>query len=104
MVEGQIFKAAIANMSFQPRLLAFRPYREFRWVGGLWFRGLFDGEHVFLIEDQGEQGVLLRQEEYFDGLLVRFLTKMLDTETKAGFEAMNQALKERAEAVEAVVL
>jgi hypothetical protein len=38
------------------------------------------------------------QEERFSGLLVPLLAKGLDTHTLPGFEAMNRALKARAEA------
>jgi hypothetical protein len=37
------------------------------------------------------------QSEKFGGILVPFLRKMLDTSTRAGFEALNAALKARAE-------
>jgi len=37
------------------------------------------------------------QSEEFDGILVRFMRTSLDTKTKAGFEAMNAALKARVE-------
>jgi hypothetical protein len=36
--------------------------------------------------------------EQFSGVLVRLLRKSLDTQTHAGFEALNTALKTRAEA------
>ena len=38
------------------------------------------------------------QREEFRGLLVPLFSRSLDTDTRRGFEAMNQALKERAEA------
>ena len=38
------------------------------------------------------------QREEFRGVLVPLLWKQLDTRTRAGFEAMNEALKARAEA------
>ena len=45
--------------------------------------------------------VRFHQWERFGGVLVPFLRKMLDTSTRAGFEAMNAALKARAEAQDA---
>ena len=38
------------------------------------------------------------QREEFRGVLVPFFWKSLDTHTRQGFEAMNAALKQRAEA------
>src|SRR5215218_590968 len=38
------------GMTFRPVVLAAEPERELRWLGRLGMRGLFDGEHVLLIE------------------------------------------------------
>ena len=38
------------EMSFRPTVLVADPNRELRWLGHLWVRGLFDGEHSFSIE------------------------------------------------------
>ena len=38
------------GMSFRPTVLVADPNRELRWLGHLWVRGLFDGEHSFSIE------------------------------------------------------
>ena len=46
-------------------------------------------------------GTRLVQSEFVDGMLVRVMRKSLDTNTKSGFEAMNVALKARAESVAA---
>ena len=84
-------------MTFRPALLRVRPERELRWLGHLAIPGLFDGEHIFLIEPV-EAGVRFTQREEFRGVLVPLLWKQLDSSTRAGFEAMNEALKVRAEA------
>ena len=57
--------------------------------------GIFDGRHRFELEPIDENRTLLRHSEHFNGVLVRFMRKSLDTQTLAGFEAMNQALAER---------
>jgi hypothetical protein len=85
------------KMSFRPTVLVADPNRELRWLGRLWFPGLFDGEHSFSIEPIGEARVRFVQRERFGGLLVPFLWKMLDDHTRRGFEEMNLALKLRAE-------
>ena len=103
---GARLKARIAPpggkpMSFQPRVRIASPGVELRWIGHLVFPGLFDGEHVFQIERVGQDQVRFRQSEYFGGVLVPFLPRMLYEQTRRGFEAMNQALKERVEKLSA---
>ncbi len=84
-------------MSFRPTVLVADPNRELRWLGHLWVRGLFDGEHSFSIEPLGEGRVRFVQRERFGGLLLPLLSKMLDGDTRRGFEEMNRALKLRSE-------
>ena len=86
------------SMTFHPEVLKSEPGREFRWLGHLVVPGLFDGEHIFEIEPLGENRARLVQREEFHGILVPLLRRSLETSTTRGFEAMNQALKERAEA------
>lgn len=83
-------------MTFRPKVLAAKPGRELRWRGHLLVPGLFDGEHSFVIEPLGEGRSRLTQSERFSGLLVRPLGGGLG-KTERGFEAMNLALKARAE-------
>jgi len=85
------------GMTFRPTVLAADPDRELRWVGCLLLPGIFEGEHAFLITPLENGRVRLRQQETFRGLLVPLLRRLLDGQTRAGFEAMNRALKERAE-------
>ena len=85
------------GMSFRPTVLHAEPNRELRWLGHLWLPGLFDGEHSFSIEPLSDGRVRFVQRERFRGLLVPFLSKMLDGDTRRGFEEMNRALKLRAE-------
>ena len=84
-------------MTFKPRVLAAKPGRELRWLGHLLVRGLFDGEHSFEIEPLDGGRTRFTQSERFSGLLVRPLGGGVG-KTERGFEAMNRALKSRAEA------
>ncbi len=84
-------------MTFRPKMVNVETNREMCWLGKLWIPGLFNGEHCFTIEAFDEKGVRFVQHERFTGLLVPFMAKSLDRDTKSGFEAMNRALKERAE-------
>ena len=87
------------GMTFRPTLLAVDPERELRWLGRLGIPGVFDGEHRFELEARPDGSCLFRHREEFRGLLVPLLRKSLDHDTKPGFEAMNRALKARAEGV-----
>jgi hypothetical protein len=86
------------GITLRPTVLAVDAARELRWLGHLLVRGLFDGEHRLAIEALGAGRVRFVQEERFSGLLVPLLAKSLETHTRPGFEAMNRALKARAEA------
>lgn len=89
-------------MTFKPVCLALIPEREFRWLGHLVFTGLFDGEHIFELKRLNNTRTLFIQRENFRGLLVPVLWRLLNASTRAGFEQMNQKLKNRAESSAAV--
>ena len=86
------------GMSFSPTVLKAEPGVELRWIGRVLMPGLFDGEHSFTIEQLGNGRVRFVQREKFTGVLVPLMGLMgVYKSTAAGFAAMNQALKERAE-------
>ena len=84
-------------MRFKPIVQMVEPQKTFRWLGHLFFSGLFDGEHIFELETAGENATRFIQREKFKGILVGFFRKSLDTDIKNGFIAMNEALKKEAE-------
>jgi hypothetical protein len=84
-------------MSFRPEVLEAEPGRRLRWLGRVLVPGLFDGEHSFTIRPVGPGRVRLAQHEEFRGLLAPLLLRLIAKPTLAGFQAMNQALKEQAE-------
>ena len=84
-------------MRFKPIVQMVEPQKAFRWLGHLFFSGLFDGEHIFELETAGKNATRFIQREKFNGLLVKFFRKSLDTDIKNGFIAMNEALKKEAE-------
>ena len=85
------------TMKFRPTVLVAEPARELRWLGRLGLPRVFDGEHVFRLEPLADGGTRFVQEEHFRGVLVPFLRRMLERDTRAGFTAMNDALATRAE-------
>ena len=84
------------EMVFRPTVTSSIENKEFSWLGHFLLPGVFDGEHIFKIEPS-ESGSLLIQKENFSGLLVPLFWGSLNKNTRAGFEKMNQALKERVE-------
>ena len=81
-----------------PTVLAVTPDREFRWLGKLVTRGLFDGQHCFRLCAVTSTTTHLVHEEFFTGLLVPLAMRgRLKTGTVTGFHAMNNALKARVE-------
>jgi hypothetical protein len=86
------------GMTFKPEVLNAEPNRELRWLGHLLVPGVFDGEHSLAIQPLGEARVRFVQRETFRGLLLPLFARSLDNHTQRGFEEMNRALKERAEA------
>ena len=85
------------NMVFKPEVLTNAPEREFRWKGKLFVKGLFDGEHYFILEQLEETKTRFIHGENFTGIMVAPLLKMIGETTLKGFESMNSALKLRCE-------
>jgi hypothetical protein len=76
----------------KPHLLRFEPNRELTWGGGI--RGVFYGEHVFLLEETEAGHTHLIHKEDFTGIFVQFVP--LDA-IDEGYTQMNAALKDRVE-------
>ncbi|NHF61158.1 SRPBCC domain-containing protein [Flavobacteriaceae bacterium TP-CH-4] len=91
--KGHRIKVYISGMSFKPMVLESKTAKELRWRGSLWFKGLFDGEHVFKIQQVSDIEVVFNHSERFEGILVPLFRKKLLIDTKMGFHAMNSALK-----------
>ena len=94
---GNRIHVELSGMTFNPIIKAFDKNLELKWLGSLWFKGLFDGEHKFKLTDNGNGTTYFEQSENFSGILVRLFSKSLDTNTKANFEQMNKELKLRVE-------
>ena len=85
------------GMSFKPRVVKVEANREFRWLGHLGLPGIFDGEHIFVIEPDGDSRCRFVQREEFKGALASLMLLMIGKSTRRGFDDMNQALKARVE-------
>lgn len=84
------------KMIFEPTVKSVIENHEFSWLGQFILPGIFDGKHIFIIEEN-ENGCLFIQREYFSGLLVPLVWNSMKTNTREGFELMNHSLKQRAE-------
>lgn len=82
------------GMTFKPKVLSYETNKELSWIGHLLFSGIFDGEHKFELIDNGNGTTTFIQGEKFKGILVGLLNI---ENTKKGFEAMNEKLKELVE-------
>ena len=81
--------------TFKPKLETIKEGQHLSWLGSLPIPGLFTGRHIFEIQAH-PSGVRFVQKEEFSGLLIPLMKGMLK-QTESGFQAMNQALKDRAE-------
>ncbi|GHV16500.1 hypothetical protein FACS189425_00890 [Clostridia bacterium] len=83
------------GMTFNPTVLSVIENKKIKWLGSTFFKGLFDGEHNFVVQGNDDGTTTFAQREYFSGIFVG----LFDTKnTETGFHAMNQKLKELAEA------
>ncbi len=105
LVAGSRLKVRIAPpggrpMTFRPTITVVEEGKRLEWLGRLVIQGVFDGRHSFLLEDLGDGVTRLTQAEEFRGVLVPLARKILER-THAGFEAMNEVLRVRAESANA---
>jgi hypothetical protein len=96
-IVARIEPPGASGMTFKPKVLEFEANKEFRWLGHLLIKGLFDGEHKFELIDNGNGTTTFIQSEQFSGILVPLFKSMLNGATKNGFNMMNQKLKELVE-------
>jgi hypothetical protein len=92
-----LHQPGMSPITMKPEVLTFKPKRELRWIGHLFVRGLFDGEHSFELIQNDDGTTRFLQKEIFRGILVPLFRKMLDHNTRKGFELMNAKLKEYVE-------
>jgi hypothetical protein len=89
-------------LAFHADVLYSEKERALRWRGHVLAPWIASGDHIFSIEPLENGHVRFVQRETFGGILPRLASKLLAREAKRGFDAMNAALKARAEAQERV--
>jgi hypothetical protein len=93
-IEVKIQLEGMKLQTFTPEILVFNINKEFRWLGELGIKGIFDGEHFFILERIDNERTKLIHGERFTGILSGLIYKMIGKKTKNGFNAMNQAIVE----------
>jgi len=88
-------------MTVRPWVTAVEDHRYLEWLGRLGLPGLLDGRHSFSLTPLPGGRTLLQQSETFTGVLVP-LTGSVPTRTRAGFDAVNEALALRTTRISAV--
>lgn len=79
--------------TLRPKVVSHQSEKRFSWMGHLLIVGLFDGHHIFELEEQDNGSTLFIHREEFSGLLVPLFWNKIHTEIKDGFEKMNKSLK-----------
>lgn len=85
------------EMTLHCTVVIAEPNQELCWKYHVALPFLFNGEHSFIIEKIENDSVRFIDREIFKGLLVATQAKNIDTQSRQGFEAMDKALKARAE-------
>lgn len=86
--------------SFEPVVIVLEKNHHFAWRQKTGFRGVFDGEHHFELMPLDATQTELHNYEHYSGLLSPIFKRLPMMQTApAGFEAMNQEIKQRAEAL-----
>lgn len=96
-VVGNTLKVTLPGMTFKPRVLTSEPEKHFSWLGHLLFKGLFDGEHRFILSALPTGGTRLEHTEEFSGILAGLFRRKLDTSVRDNFIMFNIALKKAVE-------
>ena len=91
------FKSGSKEMTLHCTVVKVEPNKELRLKYHIALPILFSGEHSFIIEQVESNKVRFIDREIFTGILVSSQAKDIDTNSKQGFEAMDKALKARAE-------
>jgi hypothetical protein len=85
------------RVPFRPVVTVVDPGRELRWEAGLPTKGVVDADHGFLLEPT-DDGCVVEQVERFEGTFAEPLMGRFASVVRQGYDDMNDALAERAEA------
>ena len=96
--EVKIFvKVGSRELTLNCTILELAPNQKLRWKWHIFFDRFYSGEHSVILKPQGHSRVHIDHREIFNGLLLPFFRRQIDTQTKQGFVDMDKALKARCE-------
>ncbi|MCB9231015.1 MAG: SRPBCC domain-containing protein [Bacteroidia bacterium] len=103
LVVGKRLKNAMVmngkTYTFRPKVLEVVEMKTFSWKGSFIIPGIFDGTHVFVIQEAGGGMVRVIQKESFRGILKGMIKGKMGQETLKNFNQMNQDLKVKVESM-----
>ena len=85
------------DVNIRSKIVRAREPRELRWLDRWTVPGMFSSERRFRIESLPEGGVRFHHGEQAQGLMAPLLTQRRRLRSKSALDAMNTALKQRAE-------
>jgi hypothetical protein len=89
----------VAPYEFKPVVTSFREHQQFSWLGTTGVRGIFDGEHFFILKPTADGKTALTNREVFSGLMTPVMKNLaMIKNAQAGFAAMNEEIKAYTEA------
>ena len=96
-IEVHIHTIKGKNRIYRPTITKFDINKELRWQGRSFLPGIFEGERIFEIKEMSSEEISLIHLEVFRGIGVKLMGNRLDEDLQQTFQAMNIALKARAE-------
>ena len=91
------FRSGSKEITLHCTVIKAEPNRELSWKYHVIVPCLWSGEHSFTIESMENNQTRFVDKEIFNGLLIPLQAKDIDTNSRRDFEAMDKALKARAE-------
>lgn len=85
------------RMQFKIKICEFESAKSLCWTSKFLIGGLFDSVHRFDISSISSNQCLFLNQEAYSGILVGLSWKKIEPGARAGFEAMNRALKHQVE-------
>jgi hypothetical protein len=96
-IEVRLREPSGADVGARLTIIDIREDREMKWQERWAVPGLFASERRFWIEPLSKGGVRFHHDEHMRGIMVPLLRRRRRLRGASGFDAMNTALKQRAE-------
>lgn len=102
LVPGRVLRVrfepeGVRGRNYRPRLAVVDPPGELRWTALLNLPWVFEFEHYWVLEPKEGGRTLLKHGVSVSGILAPLVWNIVEKTSRAPFEAMNRAHKERAE-------